>query len=120
MRQNLLSLTATLALSACAEGAKLKNINCSVDNGGRDSIQISVKSFNGSLPKDKMDYQGHEVAVGFAPGSQYESQQVLVMELDEYKTKIYDPKASLYMLEGKDSVKIQCRYAPLFNSIGIC
>ncbi len=48
------------------------------------------------------------ILVSFYPGTLYEEQQVLTMELNSYSTKVYDPKESLYVLEAPNGVKIQC------------
>ncbi|MGZ3772601.1 MAG: hypothetical protein ACXVCY_10540 [Pseudobdellovibrionaceae bacterium] len=103
----IMSLLLFQGFHAFAGRISMNQIKCVADNNGGQRINLEVPATSG-LEQKAVEYNGHKVNVGFYPGDPWEAQQILTMRLDGYQTRVYDPKESLYMLEARDGVKIQC------------
>lgn len=108
MKLKILTLSLLTSMSAFASDISIDKLKCIADAGGSQQIDIPVKLTMGSAPNEKINYNENKVAVGFFPGNKYEGQQVLIMELNGFQSKVYNPKKSLYVLEAPNSVKVQC------------
>ena len=97
-----------LAFSANAMAVSIVDISCRADERGLDPVSLTVQLTMGASPETKIDYKGNKISVGFAPGDEFEPQQMLVLDLNGFTSRTYDPKPSLYMLETPNGVRIQC------------
>jgi len=108
MKKTLVLVALTLSNHAFAK-IDIKDIKCSFDAWGVKMSDVKVHLTMGGAPKLVEDIAGHQVAVGFFAGDQFESQQVLTLKLNDGTTKIYDPKAqSLVVVNGAGLSRLQC------------
>jgi hypothetical protein len=118
MKTYLVSFLSILFLSNVAAAFE---INCSasnqtavVDRSGKivrvgEKVDVPVEVLSGPFASQPQyaSIAGSKVSVVFHAGSDYETQTLLKMNLDDVTSTVYDVKTSNYMLE-KNGIIFQC------------
>lgn len=108
--KKIMAITLALLSLSSVSSAKIpfSKVNCQVDTDGSSIQKLPLKPGYTVQYTKKYNYNGHKVLAAFYEGDEYESQQILTMELDGVTSKIYGPRETLHTLENSSGIRIQC------------